>query len=92
MGRDLRYVLIDNEEEKNHFLERANKYVYEGNLEWESINEGRNSVEYMDNRLFSEDELHDFIKQSLEEQDYRQVAYLALIAQYTSYYVVIDSC
>ena len=46
----------------------------------------------MDNRLFSEDELHDFIKQSLEEQDYRQVVRLALIAQYTRYYVVIDSC
>lgn len=32
-------------QKKKHFLEIANKYVYEGNIEWESINEGRNSVE-----------------------------------------------
>ena len=32
-------------QKKKHFLEIANKYVYEGNIEWESINEGRKSVE-----------------------------------------------
>lgn len=106
MGRDLSYVIIESEEHlrayniyqnvkfRDDYSELTdevqkllNKYSYE---EYE-IYEGRNGVEWMSDRFFTLENLHEFIEECLSERDYRQVYLLSKIANETEYGVIISS-
>lgn len=74
MGRELRYLTIDSEEQYNAF--KASPHRYPG---FKYIIDGYNAVDHMFDRFFTSEQLHDLIRESFEAKDYGQAGFLSVI-------------